>query len=307
MEPHRGLNPPPRVVCFDLLEMVLRDHSQLFRCHNDGDDGDDDDNDIDTNSDNGINNNKTKEQNNDKDDNNDNNNCNNNERVHVHRNHIISFPHLMNIHIFPLLTNALESELEAISFPEDDNNNGGNNNINNNGIIWGDDGPSSVSRLLCTLKLATTVLALYPHQQYHPISSSSITTTTTNTTISPLSLPPLSYSKGCREILDILLGFVKCATSIHRHSPNFFDDGFVFHPLEDNTTTRYSDVDTIINVGVVDNIVVGSGMDIIRTEDDGSSYDENGRIHVSKINAKKRKVFRCPYHHHHYYHHHIFL
>lgn len=208
----------------------------------------------------------------------------------------------------PLLTNAFESELEAISFLEDDNNSVDNNNINNNGIIWGDDGPSSVSRLLCTLKLATTVLALYPHQQSHPISSSSITTTTNNnTTISPLSLPPLSYRKGCREILDILLGFVKCATSIHRHSPNFFDDGFVFHPLEDNTTTRYSDIDTIINVGVVDNIVVGSGMDIIRAEDDGSSYDENGRIHVSKINVKKRKIFRCPYHHHHYYHHHIFL
>ena len=214
----------------------------------------------------------------------------------------------MNIHIFPLLTNALESELEAISFLEDDNNSVDNNN--NNGIIWGDDGPSSVSRLLCTLKLATTVLALYPHQQSHPISSSSITTTTNNNTISPLSLPPLSYRKGCREILDILLGFVKCATSIHRHSPNFFDDGFVFHPLEDNTTTRYSDIDTISNVGVVDNIVVGSGMDIIRAEDDGISYDENGRIHVSKINAKKRNVFRCPYHHHHhhhYYHHHIFL
>ena len=63
----------------------------------------------------------------------------------------------MNIHIFPLLTNALESELEAIS------------KNNNNGIIWGDDGPSSVSRLLCTLKLATTVLALYPYAEYYLI------------------------------------------------------------------------------------------------------------------------------------------
>ena len=60
----------------------------------------------------------------------------------------------------PLLTNALESELEAISFLEDDNN---------NGILWGDDGPSSVSRLLCTLKLATIVLALYPYAEYYLI------------------------------------------------------------------------------------------------------------------------------------------